>query len=186
MELNQHPIFTLISGLSQGKKIASRQGRPTIGYQKRRVIQRCWEAGKQALSFSCGHPELFPMNRLKGHIERRQSKRFKVAEGAFAALINHSNKLGQIKDISEKGLSFRYIGSEAEHSEARELKIILGNGGLCLEGIPFKEVSDFEIKREFSFSSIRMRRIGLEFGELTPEQQARLSTFIQNHTIGEA
>jgi hypothetical protein len=126
------------------------------------------------------------MTHLKGHIERRQSKRFKVAEGAFAALINHSNKLGQIKDISEKGLSFRYIDSEEEHSKARELKIILSSGGLCLEGVPFKEVTDFEIKNEFSFSSIRMRRIGLEFGELTPEQEIRLNTFIQNHTIGEA
>ena len=87
------------------------------------------------------------MTHLNGRIERRQMKRFKVAEGAFAALINHGNKLGQIKDISEKGLSFRYIDSHEEHSEARELKIILGNGGLCLEGIPFKKVTDFEIKK---------------------------------------
>jgi len=126
------------------------------------------------------------MTHLKGHIERRQWKRFKVAEGVFAALINHSNKLGQIKDISEKGLSFRYIDSDEGYSEARELKIILGSGGLCLEGIPFKEVTDFEIKSEFSFSSIKMRRIGLEFGKLTPDQETRLNNFIQNHTIGEA
>jgi len=126
------------------------------------------------------------MTHLKGHIERRQWKRFKVAEGAFAALINHSSKLGQIRDISEKWLSFRYIDSEEGPSEARELKIILSSGGLCLEGIPFKEVTDFAIKSEFSFSSIKMRRIGLEFGELTPEQETRLSNFIQNHTLGEA
>jgi hypothetical protein len=31
-----------------------------------------------------------------------------------------------------------------------------------------------------------MRRIGLEFGELTPQQRSRLNTFIENHTIGEA
>jgi hypothetical protein len=126
------------------------------------------------------------MTHLTEHIERRQSKRFKVAEGAFAALINHNNKLGQIRDISAKGLSFRYIDSQEGPSEARELKIILGSGGLCVEGIPFKEVTDFEIKSEFSFSSIKMRRIGLEFGNLTAEQQSRLNTFIQNHTIGEA
>ena len=126
------------------------------------------------------------MTHLKQRIERRQSKRFKVAEGVFAALINHSSKLGQIKDISEKGLSFRYIDSDEGRSEARELKIILSSGGLCLEGIPFKEVTDFEIKSEFSFSSIKMRRIGLEFGKLTPEQQTNLSDFIENHTIGEA
>ena len=92
------------------------------------------------------------MTHLKVRVERRQRKRFKVVDGAFAALINHGNRLGQIKDISEKGLSFRYIDSEEEHSDARELKIILGSGGLCLEGVPFKQVTDFEIKSEFSFS----------------------------------
>ena len=126
------------------------------------------------------------MNSTKEPNDRRQMKRFKVAEGAFAALINHGNKLGQIKDISEKGLSFRYIDSQDEHPEARELKIVLGSGGLCLDRVPVKKVTDFEIKSEFSFSSIKMRRIGLEFGKLTQDQQTRLTHFIQNHTTGEA
>ena len=122
----------------------------------------------------------------KSRVERRQMKRFKVVEGAFAALVNHGSKLGQIKDISGIGLSFRYIDSAEAQTDARELKIILGSGGLCLDHVPFKKVTDFEIKSEFSFSSIRMRQIGLQFGELTPEQQTRLKNFIQNHTIGEA
>ena len=83
------------------------------------------------------------MNSTKEPNDRRQMKRFKVAEGAFAALINHGNKLGQIKDISEKGLSFRYIDSQDEHPEARELKIVLGSGGLCLDRVPVKKVTDF-------------------------------------------
>ena len=123
---------------------------------------------------------------MKNHVERRQMKRFKVAEGAFAALINHGSKLGQIKDISALGLSFRYIDSDEAHTDASELKIILGSGGLWLDNVPFKEITDFEIKSEFSFSSIKMRQVGLQFGELTPEQQLRLENFIQNHTIGEA
>jgi len=126
------------------------------------------------------------MTNGKGCVERRQMKRFKVAEGAFAALVNHGSKLGQIRDISKLGLSFRYIDSEEEHPDARELKIILGSGGLCVDRVPFKKVADFEIKSEFRFSSIKMRQIGLQFGDLTPEQQVRLNNFIQNHTIGEA
>lgn len=126
------------------------------------------------------------MTNSKGCVERRQMKRFKVAEGAFAALVNHGSRLGQIRDISKRGLSFRYIDSEEEHPDARELKIILGSGGLCMDRVPFKKVADFEIKNEFSFSSIKMRQIGLQFGDLTPEQQVRLNNFIQSHTIGEA
>ena len=98
----------------------------------------------------------------------------------------NSTKPGLIVDICLGGLSFRYIDSAEAHTDARELKIILGSGGLCVDKVPFKKVADFEIKSEFSFSSIRMRQIGLQFGELTPEQQTRLNNFIQNHTIGEA
>ncbi len=124
------------------------------------------------------------MTDKKGGVERRQVKRFKVAEGAFAALVNQGSKLGQIRDISKTGLSFRYIDSEEEPADGRELKIILGSGGLCVDKVPFKKVTDFEIKSEFSFSSIRMRQIGLEFGELSPTQRVHLNNFIQNHTIG--
>jgi len=126
------------------------------------------------------------MTKNKGCVERRQMKRFKVAEGAFAALVNRGAKLGQIKDISKSGLSFRYIDSEEQPADASELKILLGNGGLCVDKIPFKKVTDFEIKSEFSFSSIKMRQIGLQFGDLTPVQRVHLNNFIENHTIGEA
>ena len=117
--------------------------------------------------------------------ERRQQKRFKAQEGAFAALVAQDNRLGQIKDISIQGLSFRYIDSNETLENADELKIILGDQGLYLDNLPFKKISDFEIKSEFSFSTVKMRQIGLEFGELTPEQKIRLDRFIQYHTISE-
>lgn len=126
------------------------------------------------------------MHRRKVSIERRQQKRFKVVEGAFAALVNPTSKLGQIKDISKLGLSFCYIDNEDESDNAQELKIILGNRGLCLDKVPFNKVADFELESEFSFSSLRMRQFGLQFGKLTPDQKIRLEDFIRNHTSGEA
>ena len=118
--------------------------------------------------------------------ERRQQKRFKAADGAFAALVDQESRLGQIKDISSHGLSFRYIDSHEKLEKARELKIILGNRGLYMDKVPFKIISDFKIESEFSFSRVHMRQIGLEFGELTPGQRDRLNRFIENHTTGEA
>jgi hypothetical protein len=118
--------------------------------------------------------------------ERRQQKRFRAQEGAFAALVAQESRLGQIKDISIRGLSFRYIDSHEKLENADALKIILGDEGLYLDNVPFKKISDFEIENEFSFSRIKMRQIGLEFGELTPGQRDRLNRFIKHHTIGEA
>ena len=117
--------------------------------------------------------------------ERRQQKRFKAQEGAFAALVAQDNRLGQIKDISIQGLSFRYIDGNETLENANELKIILGDQGLYLDNLPFKKIADFEIRSEFSFSTVKMRQIGLEFGELTAEQKIRLDRFIQYHTISE-
>jgi hypothetical protein len=125
------------------------------------------------------------MPEVKFSAERRQQKRFKAVEGAFAALVDQESRLGQIKDISIRGLSFRYIDSNEKLENAKELKIILGRQGLYLDKVPFKTISDFEIKSEFSFSSVKMRQIGLEFGKLTPEQRMKLDRFIQNHTVAE-
>jgi hypothetical protein len=104
---------------------------------------------------------------------------------AIAALVAQDSRLGQIKDISIRGLSFRYIDSHEKLGNADELKIILGDEGLYLDNLPFKKISDFEIKSEFSFSTVKMRQIGLEFGELTAEQKMRLERFIQYHTLNE-
>ena len=125
------------------------------------------------------------MDTIGAKTERRQRQRFKAIEGAFAALVNHNSKLGQIKDISKAGLSFRYIDDPNQSNDAHELKIILGNRGLYLDKIPFRQIFDFEITNEYSFSSIKMRQVGLQFGELTAEQEHRLHVFIQEHTVGE-
>ncbi len=126
------------------------------------------------------------MNTTYVPVERRQQPRFKAAEGVFAALVNHNSKLGQIKDISKMGLSFRYIDSEDRPTGATDLKIIIGNRGVYLDKLPFRKVADFEISSEYSFSSLKMRQIGLQFGALTSQQRNRLEHFIQNHTTGEA
>jgi len=126
------------------------------------------------------------MSDIKMSDERRQQKRFIAEEGAFAALVDQESRLGQIKDISVRGLSFRYIDGYEKFDNADELKIILGNRGLYLDRVPFVKISDFEIESEYSFSTIKMRQIGLQFGELTAEQKMQLERFIQQHTIGEA
>ena len=126
------------------------------------------------------------MSATKLSDERRQQKRFIAEEGAFAALVDQESRLGQIKDISLQGLSFRYIDSQEKLEKADELRIILGHQGLYLDRVPFIKISDFEIESEFRFSTIKMRQIGLKFGELTPQQKLRLDQFIKHHTIGEA
>ena len=119
-------------------------------------------------------------------MDRRRKKRFRVQDGAFAALVNRENKLGQIKDISLVGLSFRYIANDGQSIHPSELRIILAGSGLFLDNLPYETVSDFEVTNGFTFSSLRMRQRHLAFGKLNPYQESRLNDFILNYTMGEA
>ena len=118
--------------------------------------------------------------------DRRRKKRYKVKEGAYAALINANNRVGQIKDISLVGLSFRYMGRNEQNHPESELKIILAGSGLFMADLPCEPVSDFEVDDDYTFNSVKMRQMHLAFGDLTPQQLSQLDLFILNHTMGEA
>ncbi len=118
--------------------------------------------------------------------ERRRKKRYKAQKGAFAALVNGTQRLGQIKDISLVGLSFRYIDSRDKASSKGVLKILLAGGGLFMDNLPFKPVLDVELENSSPFSSVKMRQMHIAFGDLSPQQLTQLDEFILNHTMGEA
>lgn len=117
--------------------------------------------------------------------DRRQARRYRVKEGIFAVVTANKDKLGQISDISMKGLSFRYVNDNGGGLESGELKIIIAGYGLYLDKISIETVSDFEIQGGFSVSPLKMRQTGIRFINLTPEQKYQLGRFIRRHTIAE-
>jgi len=126
-------------------------------------------------------------------VERRRHERFQVKNGVLAALrINANNKLGKIIDMSKGGLAFRYIYNEEwteanpEPDQSFDLVTIVGEDNFFLEDLPLRTVSDCVIAKENSFKLITMRQRSMQFGELTPEQMARLEIFIKSHTLSES
>ncbi|MEE9567072.1 MAG: PilZ domain-containing protein [Desulfobacteria bacterium] len=118
-------------------------------------------------------------------VEQRQHKRFEVREGAFILLGTDSTKLGRIIDISMGGLAFSYMARARPPNELFELDIFLIDSEFYFDKVPFETISDFKT-RENPFSSITMRRCGVQFGALTYSQISQLEYFIQNYTLGEA
>ena len=121
-------------------------------------------------------------------LERRQHKRFRVQPGRVAVLTPRwpqSTIVGDILDISERGLALRYVADEAPSNRSSHLTIVSAKPNFHLGKLPFKTVSDFEIAKA-PFSSMAPRRLSLQFGELTQDQTARLEHFITTHTTGEA
>ena len=125
-------------------------------------------------------------NDRRNKCDRRRKKRYRVREGAYAALINHDHRLGQIRDISLVGLSFRYIGAEETIDSESVLKIILAGSGLMMDDLPYHTVTDYEIESEHALSALQIRQTHLAFGELSAQQLAKLDEFIFNYTMGEA
>jgi len=118
--------------------------------------------------------------------DRRRKTRYRVREGAYAALTNSDPRLGQIRDISMVGLSFRYIGGGDSVPNDSVLKIILAGRGLMMDGLPYYTVSDYEIESEYALSSLTIRQMHLAFGELSSQQRSKLDAFILNYSMGEA
>jgi hypothetical protein len=115
--------------------------------------------------------------------EKRKYNRYMARDGAIVALNPHASILGQMIDISLGGLAFRYIETEKQPGQAVELIILVANRRFHLDNIPFRTVTDIRITDNISFSSIKMRRRSVEFGNLSTDQICAIKDFIMKHTV---
>lgn len=114
-------------------------------------------------------------------VERRKHKRFKVSRGKSVSFVPYLSKQGQIIDISEGGLAFRYIsGKKGLWREF--IAILIDRMDFFLKDIPFKTVYDFKIKHVNFFGVKSILRCGGKFGDLSSAQTAKLEYFIKNYT----
>ncbi len=118
--------------------------------------------------------------------ERRTHTRFRVKEGAFAALSPDSSIMGQIENISRGGLCFRYIVHEEQADELEATHIFVGMEGFYLEKMPYQTVDDVEIESGASLKLINMRRRRIQFMDLTTGQSAQLNYFLDHRTSGKS
>ena len=115
-------------------------------------------------------------------VERRKHARFKVQSKALAALAQSPTVAGHIIDISEGGLSFRYVAGQQRSQESPRLNLLVSDERFQYKTLPFKSVWDFPIPDHFSFGSISTRHCGVEFGDLTDDAKSEIKKFIKIHT----
>jgi len=120
------------------------------------------------------------MSASKPIVEQRKHKRYKVTKRAFAVLGPDAVKLCHLIDISKGGLSFRYFVDASDMEETANELDILGGEDFYLERVPIRVVSDMLLENDSPFSSIAMRRRGVQFGVLTPRQKEQVEYFIND------
>jgi hypothetical protein len=113
--------------------------------------------------------------------DQRKDKRYQLKGCAFAIPRARRRKLWQIMDISKGGLAFQYVPNGEQVYVSPDLDIAYAGVSFYLEKVPFETVSDLEIENGIRWSSLKVRRCGVQFGELTHHQVSLLEDFIQKH-----
>ena len=91
--------------------------------------------------------------------------------------------LGEIVDVSEGGLALTYAADPGPAVKEGGLHLF-GSGGVSyLRDVPVRAVSDVELPNEVEFSTIPVRRMGVEFDALTETQQQILHGFISENAV---
>ena len=118
-------------------------------------------------------------------IEQRKHKRYKAKEGAFAVIRKQAKTkaLGQILDISDGGLSFKYMANGKPANADNKLDIFYTGLGIQLRSLSFLTISDLPIDDLPTFSSIKMRRCGIQFTDLKSEHKNQINEFINYYTM---
>jgi hypothetical protein len=114
-------------------------------------------------------------------VDQRQYNRFRVPKRVFVALRSHDVKVGQVIDMSVDGLAFSYIPREELSSGPFELQVFFADN-VYVYRVPFKTIWDKEAE-QLPSSTVRVRRCGVQFGEMAPHHISQLECFVENHTI---
>lgn len=124
-------------------------------------------------------------------VERREHKRFQAKEPTSVTLWSEHEQdvmenMGQLLEISKEGLSLRCTSKPEESDNYTLLEIFLSGDDFNIDEIPFKIISAIEMVGDSKSSELTLKRYGIRFDQLKPEQKAQLDHFLLNHTLGEA
>ncbi len=111
--------------------------------------------------------------------ESRRCRRFPVKDGMIAL----DSVYGEIIEVSFGGLSFRYTAYDDMTTQPAEFGIIFGGEELFLENIPLNNVTDIAMGEEAGGEGGEVRRRGMAFGDLVPEQVVTLARFIRKFSL---
>lgn len=107
------------------------------------------------------------------------------AQIAFAIMKSHPPKMGEIKEISKKGLTFHYIHNKSDVSKFKEMDILFVDEDFHLCRIPFKTIEDSALDLDGPFNTLAMNCLTVEFGGLSFKQKYQLKHVIKYFTTGE-
>jgi hypothetical protein len=116
--------------------------------------------------------------------ERREYKRYRVKDGAYAL---DAARSGLICDIGLGGMSFLYVERKNWPEDSFLLDIVFGEDeDFRLDRLPYRIICEEECKDTEAESAKLLKRRSIAFDHLSDQQIEKLKDFIIFNTVAEA
>ena len=123
-------------------------------------------------------------------IEHRKHVRLWPQPNTFAAVGKNYSRVGKVRDISLDGLSFEYLYGESIENNSSQVDIFLVGNIFHLYNVPCRMVYDVQIHvphvKSHYKKLLTTKRCGIEFKEISKDDFAQLSLFLQAHTVAKS
>lgn len=111
----------------------------------------------------------------KKYTEKRKYTRYRLKDRVLARIQPDPTQTYHLIDISMGGMTFRYLGDGRRYQEnILSGDLVFEDKNVTLKDFTFEIKSDLLVKDSF----IPMRRCGVQFKNVSPEQHDQLEKFI--------
>lgn len=115
---------------------------------------------------------------------RRKEERVSVKDSLYVIVDTQPQTMGQVVEISSTGMAFTFVDIEAASLRLAKMSTIgidlfAGGRGLYLKGLTCKLVSKIENTSATPLSSMSIKRVGVQFEDLSLPQQVQINNLVR-------
>jgi hypothetical protein len=115
---------------------------------------------------------------------RRKEARFSVCDSVYVVINTEPQTLGQMVEISVGGLAFTLVDLNEVSKRLAEqamlsIDLFVGGKGLFIQDLACRIVSEIENVSNPSHTLLTIKRVGVEFENLTLPQQIKINHLVQ-------
>jgi hypothetical protein len=115
---------------------------------------------------------------------RRKESRVSVAESVYVVINTKPQTLGQMVEISTSGLAFTFVdlnnaSKRISDQPMMRVDLFAGGKGLFVKDLICRVISKIENVSDPSLSSFAIKRVGIEFEDLTLPQQVQINRLVK-------
>jgi hypothetical protein len=115
--------------------------------------------------------------------ERRKHKRVKTHDNLYVLSDFYDGETGQIIDISEEGLAFRYIPDKNWSEDLKKVDIMSTDNFFYLKDLSVKVVSESDDINENPIYVLPTKRCSVKFVNLPESQKSQLKYFLETQIL---